>query len=221
MALRILRGLLSRIPLVHRRHFVRVAGDLLPCCSQGAAWAPLLLVSRCDMEGQPISQAIHGHLPFGAPTACGPVLASLCAAFRRRLEGAPIAEHRRRRCGTSRRQPPPRTQGRDDRFKHPRIEPALALLGDRVPRWQGMSMTGYYRDPVPAPVPFWLKPLSILGLVLITTFIESSHMLTIPSIQPRLRLMLADTPSPHGSGASRVTVGTVSAGSVRGVTFTG
>jgi len=42
---------------------------------------------------------------------------------------------------------------------------------------------------------------------------------TIPSIQAHLRLMLADTPSPHGSGASRVTVGTVSAGSVRVVTF--
>src|SRR5262249_10627696 len=62
---------------------------------------------------------------------------------------------------------------------------------------------------------FWLKPSSILGLSLITTFIESSHVFTIPSIQPHLRLMLADTPSPHGSGVSRVTVGTVSAGSVR------
>ena len=61
-------------------------------------------------------------------------------------------------------------------------------------------MTGYYRDPVPAPVPFWLKPVSILGLLLITTFIESSRLFTIPSIQPLLRLMLADTPSwtwPH------------------------
>ncbi len=48
---------------------------------------------------------------------------------------------------------------------------------------------------------------------------ESSHLFTIPPIQPRLRLMLADTPSPHGSGASRVTVGTVSEGSVRVVTF--
>jgi hypothetical protein len=80
-------------------------------------------------------------------------------------------------------------------------------------------MTGYYRDPVPAPVPFWLKPLSILGLVLITTFIERSPVFTLPSIQPRLRLMLAETPSPHGSGASRVTVGTVFAGTVRGVAF--
>ena len=66
---------------------------------------------------------------------------------------------------------------------------------------------------------FWRKPLSIFGLVLITTFIERSHVFTIPSIQPRLRLMLADTPSPHGSGASQETVGTVSEGSVRGVTF--
>ena len=82
-------------------------------------------------------------------------------------------------------------------------------------------MTGYYRDPVPAPVPFWLKPVSILGLVLITTFIERSHVFTIPSIQPHLRLMLADTPFPHGSGASRKTVGTVFEGSVQVVTFTG
>ena len=80
-------------------------------------------------------------------------------------------------------------------------------------------MTGYYRDPVPAPVPFWLKPGSILGLLLITTFIESSHVFTIPSIQPHLRLMLADTPFPHGSGASPETVGTMSEGSARVVTF--
>ena len=71
-----------------------------------------------------------------------------------------------------------------------------------VRRERCVSMTRYYRDPVPAPVPFWLKPVSILGLVLITTFIESSHLFTIPSIQPLLRLMLADTPSPRGSGAS-------------------
>ena len=75
------------------------------------------------------------------------------------------------------------------------------VLSLRRERW--VSMTGYYRDPVPAPVPFWLKPVSILGLSLITTFIESSHLFTIPFIQPRLRLMLADTPSPHGSGASQ------------------
>ena len=84
-------------------------------------------------------------------------------------------------------------------------------------RW--VSMTGYDRDPVPAPVPLWRKPGSIFGLVLITTCIESSPVCTIPCIQPRLRPMLAETPFPHGSGASRVTVGTVSAGSVRVVTF--
>jgi hypothetical protein len=77
-----------------------------------------------------------------------------------------------------------------------------------------MSMTEYYQDSVPAPVPFWRKPVSIFGLVLITTFSESSRLFTIPSIQPHLRLMLADTPSPHGSGASWATVGTVSEGSV-------
>ena len=75
-----------------------------------------------------------------------------------------------------------------------------------------MSMTGYYQDPVPTPVPFWLKPGSIFGLSLLTTFIESSHVFTIPSIQPHLRLMLGETPSSHDSGASRMTVGTLSVG---------
>jgi hypothetical protein len=65
---------------------------------------------------------------------------------------------------------------------------------------------------VPATVPFWPKPLSIFGLLEVTTFIKSSHGFTIPSIPPHLRLMLADTPFPHGSGASRVTVGTLSEG---------
>ena len=66
-----------------------------------------------------------------------------------------------------------------------------------------------------------IKPLLLAAadsLVLITTFSERSHLFTIPSIQPRLRLMLAETPSPHGSGASQETVGTVSEGSVRVVT---
>jgi hypothetical protein len=66
------------------------------------------------------------------------------------------------------------------------------VLSLRRERW--VSMTGDYRDPVPAPVPFWLKLVSIFGLVLITTFSESSQVFTLPCIQPRLRLMLAETP---------------------------
>ena len=82
-----------------------------------------------------------------------------------------------------------------------------------------MSLTGYSRDPVPAPVPLWPKPLSIFGLVLITTGIERAPLLTIPSMQPRLRLRLAETPLPHGCGASRVTVGPVSGGMRQRVTL--
>ena len=67
-------------------------------------------------------------------------------------------------------------------------------------------------EAVPATLPLVTASFS-LGLI------ESSHVFTIPSIQPRLRLMLADTPFPRGSSASRVTVGTVSAGAVRVVTF--
>ena len=50
-----------------------------------------------------------------------------------------------------------------------------------------VSMTGYDRDPVPAPVPFWPKPNSIFGLVLITTFIESLYMLTYHLKNPGLK----------------------------------
>src|SRR6266849_7954140 len=80
-------------------------------------------------------------------------------------------------------------------------------------------MTGEKQAPVPATVPFWLKPVSIFGLPEVTTFIKSSHVFTIPPIQPPLRLMLAETPSPHGSGASRVTVGTLSEGIGQRVTL--
>jgi len=59
---------------------------------------------------------------------------------------------------------------------------------------------------------FWLKPLSIFGLSILTTFIESSHVFTIPSIQAHLRLMLADTPFLRRSGASHMTVGPMSEG---------
>ena len=41
---------------------------------------------------------------------------------------------------------------------------------------------------------------------------ESAPGFTLPSLQSHRRLMLADTPFPHGSGASRVTVGTLSEG---------
>ena len=80
-------------------------------------------------------------------------------------------------------------------------------------------MTGSKQDPVPAMVPFWPKPVSIFGLPEVTTFSKSSHGFTIPPIQPHLRLMLAETPFPHGSGASRMTVGTVSEGIGQRVTL--
>ena len=58
----------------------------------------------------------------------------------------------------------------------------------------------------------WLKLVSFFSLVLMTTFIESLHMLTIPSTLAPLCLKLADTHSPHGFYASLATVGTLSGG---------
>ncbi len=68
-------------------------------------------------------------------------------------------------------------------------------------------------------MPFWPKPLSIVGLPEGTTFIKSSHVFTIPSIQPLLRLMLAETPFPRSLGASHVTVGPLSEGFGQRVTL--
>ena len=42
-------------------------------------------------------------------------------------------------------------------------------------------MTGECGAPVPLTVPVWPKPVSIFGLLRITTFTERSHSLTIPS----------------------------------------
>ncbi len=75
-----------------------------------------------------------------------------------------------------------------------------------------MSMTGDGRTPCTRYGAFWLKPLSIFGLSILTTFIESSPVFTIPSIQAHLRLMLADTPFLRSSGASHMTVGPLSEG---------
>jgi hypothetical protein len=65
---------------------------------------------------------------------------------------------------------------------------------------------------VPAAFPFWVRLISILGLSLLTTFIESLRVLTVPSSPARLRLMLADTPFPRGSGAALTGVGPLSEG---------
>ena len=57
-------------------------------------------------------------------------------------------------------------------------------------------MTEYYQDSVPAPVLFWLKPVSIFGLSAHhDVYQEFTCVQSIPCIQPCLRLMLAETPS--------------------------
>jgi len=59
-------------------------------------------------------------------------------------------------------------------------------------------MTGDIQAPVPAALPFWLRPESILGRSSLTTFIERSYKLALPSTLAPYRLMLADASSPHG-----------------------
>ena len=56
-------------------------------------------------------------------------------------------------------------------------------------------MTGEEKAPVPAALPFWLRPVSILGRLEVTTFIESLHMLAMPS-----------TLAPHRLDAGRCTL---------------
>ena len=73
-------------------------------------------------------------------------------------------------------------------------------------------MTEEREASVPAALPFWLRPRSILGRSLITTFIESSHLLAMPSTLAPHRLMLADTSLPHGQDAPEVGRDTLSEG---------
>jgi hypothetical protein len=88
-----------------------------------------------------------------------------------------------------------------------------------VRRQRCAPMTEEHEAPVPAAFPFWVRPISIFGLFLITTFIESSRLLTMPSSPAHLHLMLVDTPFPHGSGAAPTGVGPWSEGFRRRVTL--
>ena len=58
-------------------------------------------------------------------------------------------------------------------------------------------MTGYRRDPVPTTC-FVSKAYQQLWLLVVTTFIESSHVLPIPLTLAPIRLVLAEPSSPHG-----------------------
>ena len=59
---------------------------------------------------------------------------------------------------------------RQDRFR-------FSLSADSV----YLPMAGDTSAPAPAALPFWLRPVSLFGLFIITTFIESSRLLTMPS----------------------------------------
>ena len=57
------------------------------------------------------------------------------------------------------------------------------------------------------------NPILVARSVLLTvTAQESARLFTLPSIQPHLRLMLADTLFPHGSSVSLAAVGPLSEG---------
>jgi hypothetical protein len=54
--------------------------------------------------------------------------------------------------------------------------------------------------------------MSIFGLLSVTTFIERSHVLTLPSTLALIRLMLAEASLPHGFDAGRLAAGYVVGG---------
>jgi hypothetical protein len=73
---------------------------------------------------------------------------------------------------------------------------------------------------VPTPVPFWLQPFSTLGLSSFTLLSQRSPGGALsPLLAPSSVAVLTDTSLPRGSAASRLTVGTLSEGSVQVVTF--
>ena len=62
------------------------------------------------------------------------------------------------------------------------------------------SMVAQFTKATPYRVPFWFKPVSTFGLLMVTTFIRSSHMLVV-SAHPLLlsAFVLADSAWPRGS----------------------
>ena len=87
-------------------------------------------------------------------------------------------------------------------FRVPRNEYANELGSVFSPAGFIVSVSPYSRE-LTYPLTFWFKPVSNFGLFLLTMFINSSHVLAniILTLAP-LRLLLADSASPHGSAYS-------------------
>ena len=64
LRLSISRRLFTRLALVHKCHFDRLAGHLLDLLGQRRDLRPVLLVGRCDQDGQQLTQRVDRQVDF-------------------------------------------------------------------------------------------------------------------------------------------------------------
>jgi hypothetical protein len=78
------------VALVNKRDFNVIVGNLLNSLRQFRYLCPLLLVRRCGLQGQQISQRIYGRVYLRPLLLFGIVIASTVPTLRRRLKCASI-----------------------------------------------------------------------------------------------------------------------------------
>jgi hypothetical protein len=101
--------------------------------AQLAHLGSLLLVSRCHVYGQQVTECVDGHVHLAASLALVAVVATARAALAARLQGTAVQDHRTGLALPARGKANHRAQVHDHGLEAARIEPAAALLVDRLP----------------------------------------------------------------------------------------
>src|SRR3712207_3118710 len=129
---------LSGISLVHVCRFHRLACGLLHGLGQLAHMLSLLLIGRCHVRGEQVSQGIHRRVYLRTLFALRPVVAAPRAALRRGLQGAGV-QYGRRRIGRSALRKSQEEYAQkivDHLLEYASLEPPPRLLIDGFPRRQ-------------------------------------------------------------------------------------
>ncbi|KVP17706.1 hypothetical protein WJ84_13970 [Burkholderia ubonensis] len=136
VALCCLTSRFAGIALIHVRKRHALAGQFLYRMRQLLDLFAILLIGRCHMQCQQLTQSIDRQMHFRTLAALRAVVAGACTGFRCRLQCAAVQDHGTRLRFASIAHAQQFSQIMHDRLETARSHPALRLLIDRFPRGQ-------------------------------------------------------------------------------------
>lgn len=136
-----LRRLLSGVALIDKGDFHRLPGDFLHLVGKFLDLCSILFIGRRDMQSQQMPQGVYGDMRFAAPFALVAIIAGPFATLRAGLQRATIEYRRRGLLFAPFSQSQQDSQVMDPRVEHARLDPALGLLVNYLPRRQ---VVGYH-----------------------------------------------------------------------------